>query len=320
MQETHNTSEILKNYLDIIPVGLLVFNPNKEIISWNTEILKLLEIANEDLEKNSLGKTATQIQDFLRDETTSEKELFGLQKQYKLKKIVASDKNIILIITESFQESIGEMSHELRRPLTNIKTLCESLLMGAKDDPDVAHKFLENMNQEIDRLTRLVNDLLNISKIRSGRVEITKRKINLKEKSEDAIKLLKPIADKKHTKLINNVIEGFTIFADEEQIDHVIQNLIENAIKYSPEHSTVTIKAGPIPGSFQIDDTGIGIEENQISKIFERFYRIDKTKAKGSSGLGLSIVKNIIDIHNGKIEVKSTIGAGSSFIVYLPID
>ena len=89
-------------------------------------------------------------------------------------------------------------------------------------------------------------------------------------------------------------------------------------MKYSPEGSEVRIKSGPSKGSFQVDDTGIGIAPDQLTKIFERFYRVDRTKAKGSSGLGLSIVKNVIDIHSGKIEVKSILGKGSSFIVHLP--
>ena len=94
--------------------------------------------------------------------------------------------------------------------------------------------------------------------------------------------------------------------------------MIENAVKYSPENSKINIKTGPVSGSFQIDDTGIGIPETEIVKIFERFYRVDRTRAKGSSGLGLSIVKSVIDLHGGKIEVKSKVGSGSSFIVYLP--
>ena len=146
------------------------------------------------------------------------------------------------------------------------------------------------------------------------------KNIALGSKIEDAFKLLKSIADKNKTQIINEVPEGYEIFADPEQIDHVIQNLIENAIKYSPEGSKVTVKPGPEKGSFLVEDTGAGILESEIPKIFERFYRVDRTKAKGSSGLGLSIVKNVVDLHGGKIEVKSSPGSGSSFIIYLPID
>ena len=108
-----------------------------------------------------------------------EKELVGLTKPLKLKKIIASDKNIILIISETVQESIAEMSHELRRPITNIKTLAESLLLGAKNDPEISQKFLEQINGEVDRLAKLVNELINLSKIRAGKLSQVKKKIKL---------------------------------------------------------------------------------------------------------------------------------------------
>ena len=320
MPETRETYELLKNYVEHFPIGLLLFNDKKELISWNKQALNLLESKEEDFKKNNLGLISSQINEIVSTEKMLERDLIGLTKPYKLKKVIADDKNTILVVLETHQESIGEMSHELRRPLTNIKTLAESLLLGAKNDPDMCQKFLEQINNEIDRLTRLVNELLSLSKIRSGKLTQEKKKINLKTKVEDAIKLLQSIADKVKTKIFNEVPEGYEIFADPEQIDHVIQNLLENAIKYSPEGSTITVKSGPAKGSFQVDDTGVGIPESELSKIFERFYRVDRTKAKGSSGLGLSIVKNVIDLHGGKIEVKSKVGSGSSFIVYLPID
>ncbi len=320
MPEIKETYELLKNYVEHLPIGLLLFNDKKELISWNKQALTLLEGKEEDFKKSNLGNPSNQIDEILSKESILERDLIGFSKPYKFKKVITDDKNTILLILETHQETIGEMSHELRRPITNIKTLAESLLLGAKNDPDMCQKFLEQINSEIDRLTKLVNELLNLSKIRSGKLSQAKKKIDLNAKADDAIKLLQSIADKSKTKIFNEIPQGYEIFADPEQIDHVIQNLIENAIKYSPEGSKVTLKSGPVKGSFQIDDTGIGIPENEVSKIFERFYRVDRTRAKGSSGLGLSIVKNVIDLHGGKIEVKSKVGSGSSFIVYLPID
>ena len=320
MPETQETFELLKNYVDEFPIGLLLFNSKKELVSWNKYILVLLETTNEDLKKRNFAQTENQINEILNTSEMNERDLIGLSKPVKLKKIVASDGSMILLLSETFQETVGEMSHELRRPITNIKTLTESLLLGAKNDPEISQKFLEQSNSEVDRLTKLVNNLLNISKIKSGKLSQAKKKINLKTKADDAIKLLQSIADKSKTKIINELPNGYEIFADSEQIDHVIQNLIENAIRYSPEGASVFVRPGPSAGSFTIDDTGIGIAPNEISKIFERFYRIDRTRAKGSSGLGLSIVKNVIDLHGGKIEVKSEPGKGSSFIIHLPID
>ena len=319
MPEIKETFELLKNYVDKLPLGLLLFDGNKKLLSWNNYITIVLELKDEELKKGNLGLLSSQLEEIINSAVVSEKELIGLHKPLKVKKINLDDGNIILIITESHQEALGEMSHELRRPITNIKTLTESLLLGAKNDPDISQKFLEQINQEVDRLTKLISELINLSKIRSGKLSQNKQKINLKSKIGEAIQFLGAVIDKNKSTVINDVSDTYEILADPDQIEHVIQNLLENAIKYSKEGSMVTIKAGPVKGSFQIDDTGIGISELKIPKIFDRFYRVDRTKSKGSSGLGLSIVKNVIDLHGGRIEVKSTPGSGSSFIIYLPI-
>lgn len=318
MPEIKETFELLKDYIDQIPIGLLLFNPNKQLLSWNKYALTILERTEEDFKKNNFGILSNQINEALEIEHTSEKDLIGLVKPLRAKKVVTQDKSIILLISETYQEAIGEMSHELRRPITNIKTLTESLLLGAKNEPEILEKFLQQINGEVDRLTKLVNELLNLSKIRAGQATQSKKKVNLKAKADDAIKVLQALADNNKTKIANEIPDGYEIFVDPEQIDHVIQNLIENAIKYSKEGSQVTIKTGPTLGSFQVDDTGVGIAESEVPKIFDRFYRVNRTVAKGSSGLGLSIVKNVVDIHGGKIEVKSKPGSGSSFILYFP--
>ena len=320
MPETQQTFELLKNYVDQAPVGLLLFNAQNKLLSWNKHALHILEGNENNFKRNDLGLLTNQINEILNTEQIIDRELIGLTKPLHAKKVIAIDKNIILVVHETLHETIGEMSHELRRPLTNIKTLTESLLLGAKNEPEIAQKFLEQINHEADRLTRLINELLNLSTIRAGKVTQSKTKINLKAKTDDAIKLLQSIADKNKTTIKNEVTDKYEILVDPEQFDHVIQNLIENAIKYSPEGSTVTIKSGPTPGSFQVDDNGIGIPESEVPKIFDRFYRVNRTRVKGSSGLGLSIVKNVIDMHGGRIEVKSKLGTGSSFIVYLPND
>ena len=320
MPEIQQKFQFLKDYLDQIPVGLMLFDQNKKLLSWNKYALVILEQSEEDFKKDNFGILSNQMHEALEVKSGSEKDLIGLSKPLKAKKVVTEDNNIILMISETYQEAIGEMSHELRRPITNIKTLTESLLLGAKNEPEVAQKFLEQINFEVDRLTKLVNELLNLSKIRSGKLTQAKKKIDLKIKVDDAIKLLQPALDKNKTKIKNEIPAGYQIYADSEQIDHVLQNLIENAIKYSNEGSQITIKPGPVQGSFEVIDTGIGIAPNEIPKIFDRFYRVDRTRSKGSSGLGLSIVKNVVDLHGGKIEVKSVISQGSSFLIILPFN
>jgi signal transduction histidine kinase len=227
MPETQQTFELLKNYIDQIPIGILLFSSSKKLISWNKFSTEILEISEDELKKNDFGIITNQIYEALESNQSKESELIGLSKPLRAKKVITDDNSIILLISETYQEKIGEMSHELRRPITNIKTLTESLLLGAKNEPEVAQKFLEQINNEVDRLTRLVNELLSLSKIRSSRATQTKQKLKLKVRVDDAIKLLESLANKTSTKLSNEIHEGYEIYADPEQIDHVIQNLIK---------------------------------------------------------------------------------------------
>lgn len=218
---------------------------------------------------------------------------------------------------------VANVSHELRTPLTSIKGFVETLLDGALTDPGTATHFLEIINDETDRLNRLITDLLSLSKIEAERLEINKSPVDLGKLIENTVSILSPQAKDKDI-LISAKIADFlpVVECDKDMIGQLLINLIDNAVKYTPHGGMITISAGPHDKGVKVvvKDTGIGIPVESIPRLFERFYRVDKARSRemGGTGLGLAIVKHILEVHNGSIEVDSRIGEGSTFTFYLP--
>lgn len=213
---------------------------------------------------------------------------------------------------------IAEVSHELRLPIANLGLLVETLLDGAKDDPETLKRMLERARQEIERLNRLVVNLLSIEKVAQGHGEIVRQWNLLYERANYVVDATKNLALGKGVKVQIEVKENWQIYANQQQLDQVLLNLVENAIKFTPPGGTVRISSGELAGSFCVIDTGIGMVEQEIPRIFERFYRIDRAQSRGSTGLGLSIVKHIVDLHGAKINVASEEGLGSTFALEFP--
>jgi len=219
---------------------------------------------------------------------------------------------------------VSSVTHELRTPLTSIKGYAAILLsekLGAL--PQQVKERLEKINRHSDELAQFVNDLLDISRIESGRVSMKQEPQNLKHMLEDALDLLSLILKEKQIEFSFNVPqEAQFVFVDYGQIKRVFINLINNAIKFTPPQGKITVTCHNTGSEVQIDvnDTGCGIPEQAIEKIFEEFYRVDNPinqQVKGT-GLGLALVKNIIEAHQGKIWVRSKLGAGSTFSFTLP--
>ncbi len=213
---------------------------------------------------------------------------------------------------------IAEASHELRLPIANLKLLIETLLDGgALEDEATARRMLSRAKTEIDRLQSLVVNLLSVEQTASRR-EVVKVWVPLEARATYAIDSTKKQATEKNIRVDTRIEGGFYIYANPEQLDQVILNLVENAIKFTPEGGLVTIRSGSAPGMFSVEDTGIGMASLEIPKIFQRFYRIDRAASRGSTGLGLSIVKHIADLHGAKINVISEEGRGSVFQLEFP--
>ena len=213
---------------------------------------------------------------------------------------------------------IAEVSHELRLPIANLKLLVETLLDGALEDEETARRMLSRAKTEVERLQSLVVDLLSVEEVQASRRNIIRQLVPLDVHANYAIESTLGRAQEKHIRVSVEIESGFCVYANPEQLSQVLLNLVENAVKYTPDGGRVTIKSGAEPGVFFVEDTGIGMAASEIPKIFQRFYRINRAEARGSTGLGLSIVKHIVDLHGAKILVTSKEGLGSKFQLEFP--
>ncbi len=213
--------------------------------------------------------------------------------------------------------SVAEVSHELRLPLANIKLLVDTLLDGAIEDQEAAERMLLRAKKEVSRLEDLVGSLLSATPGRQFE-EIDKQAVLLSDACEYAVSSTRDLAVQKKISVEVDIKEGFVINANPDKLNQVLLNLVENAIKYTMPTGKVRVVSGTTDGSFYVEDNGIGIPESEYSRIFKRFYRVDRNSAKGSTGLGLSIVKHILDLHGAKITVKSKESVGSTFTVEFP--
>lgn len=221
------------------------------------------------------------------------------------------------------QDFVANVSHELRTPLSNIKGYAETLLHGALEDKINAKDFTSIIFRESDRLAKLLDDLLDLSKIESGKMKIVFMPTNLGNALTRVFEILKKSADDKRIKIEMAVPKDIPkVLADESRLTQVMLNLLDNAIKFTPENGSIKISASKTDGFVRTDinDTGVGIPDKDLPRIFERFYRVDKAHSRelGGTGLGLSIVKHIVQSHGGDVWVKSALGEGSTFSFTIP--
>jgi two-component system phosphate regulon sensor histidine kinase PhoR len=225
---------------------------------------------------------------------------------------------------EAFRrEFIANVSHELKTPLFAAQGFVHTLLDGAVNDKNVRTKFLKKAAKSLDGLDALVGDLLTLSQIETGEIRMKFENIDLHKLCSEIVDQFEEKAAKKHIKL--NLLtdqKKIMVYADWQRITQVVTNLVSNAINYTPEDGevTVTFDVGKKNVTTFVSDTGEGIPPQHINRIFERFYRVDKSRSreKGGTGLGLAIVKHILEGHKSKAEVQSTIGKGSVFSFKLP--
>ena len=222
---------------------------------------------------------------------------------------------------ESFRrEFIGNLAHEIKTPLFTSQSYLLTLLDGGLEDESVNRKYLKTASKAIDRLNLIVKDLDLITKIESGESNLNLLKFDIIELIKNVYEMLDFSAKKKNIELIieheNNPPE--LVIADKEKIEQVVTNLVDNSIKYGKENGTTEIVVQNLTDEkiiIRVTDNGIGLEDENYTRIFERFYRVDKSGSRtaGGSGLGLAIVKHIIDAHDEKIYVESEYGVGSEF-------
>ncbi len=222
------------------------------------------------------------------------------------------------------REFVANVSHELRTPLTSIKGFIETLLSGAPD-PAQSKNFLNMIAEDTERLTRLIDDLLQLSSLESKSDGLKLRKTDLKNEIEKAMKIFAPHLAEKKIALQNFIPDGLpAVMADADKLRQVLVNLLDNAVKFNKRGGTISISAKPVPGRLEVSiaDTGSGIPEHALGHIFERFYRVDKSRSReenSGTGLGLAIVKHILEAHGGTIQCQSEPDQGSVFSFTLKI-
>jgi two-component system phosphate regulon sensor histidine kinase PhoR len=225
------------------------------------------------------------------------------------------------------RDFISNISHELRTPLASLKALTETLQTGALEDPPAAHRFLQRMETEVDALIQMVAELLELSRIESGRVPIQFRPTRPEDIVFPAVERLRLQAERARLSLHIECPDDLPdILADSTRLEQVMVNLLHNAIKFTNPGGAITVRAylnlkdsAPEPAVyFSVSDTGVGISSEDLPRIFERFYKTDRARSGGGTGLGLAIARHMVEAHHGRIWADSLEGQGSTFYFYIP--
>lgn len=320
----------LESILSCMESGVVAVNLDNQVFTINPYAKRIFGIRRDIEGENILDYIDNKkIVGLLNNDEDDEEEIKiskPIQRELKVKKTNIINNNVKIGKVISIQDItdlrrlenmrsqfVANVSHELKTPLTSIKGFAETLRMV--DDDETRTKFLDIIDKEVDRLGRLINDTLVLSKLES---DIQNEEEFLPNNIiADVIVSVEEMAKNKNTKIIEHCTNNELLLGDVDKFQQLIINLVENAIKYSEENSTVIINSYSENGEYvlSVKDNGIGIPEEDIPRIFERFYRVDKSRKGEGTGLGLAIVKHIVNLFNGKIEVKSKLGEGTEFII-----
>ncbi|MFH1074360.1 MAG: ATP-binding protein [Candidatus Firestonebacteria bacterium] len=336
----------LKAMLDSLIEGVVVLDISGRITLVNRAFEEMFEIREDQAAGHALIEAVRnpELDSFLKDaletQRTREIELemitpverifkiraafFGKEEEGKTGLLaVFYDVTEIRKLERAKTEFVANVSHELRTPLASIKGFTETLLEGALDDKKNNRKFLGIIQENVNRLDRLIGDILELSKMEPVQLKPVKEFLNIKEVIEKTVEILRPAWKKKNIKVEVRIPVNFPqACANKDMLEQVFINLMDNALKFNKEGGSLIVEAEETPGAIKVSvkDTGLGIPEQDQFRIFERFYRVDKGRSRelGGTGLGLSIVKHIIELHGGTVDVESKINEGSIFYFNLP--
>lgn len=228
------------------------------------------------------------------------------------------------ILDDSRQEFVSNVSHELKTPLTSMKVLADSLLMQEDVPVELYKEFMGDITEEIERENKIINDLLSLVKMDKKSSDLNIKSENINEMVERILKRLRPIAAQQNVEVLFESFRPITAEVDEVKLTLAISNLVENAIKYNREEGSVQVSLNADHKYFyvKVADTGIGIPEESLDHIFERFYRVDKSHSReiGGTGLGLAIARNAVIMHRGAVKVHSEEGVGTTFTIRIPLN
>lgn len=224
------------------------------------------------------------------------------------------------------QDFVANVSHELKTPLSVIKACIEALIDGAVEEPESRKPFLEQINEQGERLHSLILDLISLARIESGEEVMDFQPVSLEQAVAECLDRHAPRAEAKSIQLTavppHPQSTDVTVWADDEALSQILDNLVDNAVKYTPEGGQIQVRWSGDGSSaqLQVEDSGPGIPERDLARIFERFYRVDKARSRelGGTGLGLAIVKHLVQVMKGTVKASSTVGKGTTFTVVLP--
>ena len=226
-------------------------------------------------------------------------------------------------LEEARNQFVSNASHELKTPLATMKILVESMIYQEDMDPQLRQEFLGDINKEIDRLSSVVGDLLTLVHIDSHKLRLRREMMVFSDTVRETVTRLSPLAKKRGQEIVARISDGCEMFADPGKLAQVCYNIIENAIKYTPDGGKITVSLRRMgrDAVLEIADTGVGIPPEDLPHVFDRFYRVDKARSRdtGGTGLGLSIVQQIVRLHAGSVTVQSEKGKGTTFTVQLPV-
>jgi len=343
VEELRRRNAQLEAVLSSMANGVIALDMNKKVLLINEAARRMLNVTNEGIGRHILEISRNSllynfIEKIIKGYNVSDSlEIDELPKKYlkiHYHPIMISGNNLgIVIIIEDLtevkklermrSEFVANVSHELRTPLTSIKGFVETLKEGDIEDKAKRDKFLSIIDMETERLINLINDILSLSEIENLKANIPIEKVLIKDLVEEVLDILRDGASAKNVNLHYDIDpEDLSLFANRYRIKQMIINLVDNAIKYNRENGDIFIKVQKNEEGvlLKVKDTGIGIPKEHIPHIFERFYRVDKSRSRrlGGTGLGLAIVKHIVLSMEGSIEVESEVGKGSEFIIRIP--
>ena len=249
----------------------------------------------------------------------------------RVRAIPLEDQGGVAIVLQDVTEELGTQrirrqfvanaSHELKSPVAGMQALSEAIRDAVHDDPAMAQRFSEKLVGETERLGRLISDLLDLSKLEDP-ANISRRSTNLSLVAEEQFEEVRGAASSKAMDLRSMISDEVWVKGDHQQLGLMIRNLLDNAIRYTPERGTVTLSVSgdERDALISVSDNGMGIPLKSQARVFERFYRVDKDRSRdrGGTGLGLSIVKHVVELHGGHVSLDSELGEGSTFTVRLP--
>ncbi|MCT4605780.1 MAG: cell wall metabolism sensor histidine kinase WalK [Marinisporobacter sp.] len=346
LSEISSEKSKLETILSYMADGLIAVNNEGKIIHANPTAMNMLHLSEEDIENRSYDDLVRNYNEKLMIsyiEENSPERVGGemiefnhsiFQVNYAPFKDEKGEKTGIVMVIQDIterqkldnmrKEFVANVSHELKTPLTSIKSYTETLLDGALDNREITEHFLNVVNSEADRMNRLVRDLLQLSRLDYRREAWNKQEVDLVKLLENTVLKMYINAKNKQQNLDFKTSEQSVIgLMDQDKIEQVIINIISNAIKYTPEDGDIKVilEKEEDKGIIRIIDNGMGIPQKDIPRLFERFYRVDKARSRemGGTGLGLSIAHQIIKAHNGDVQVKSQDGEGTEVIITLPL-